>query len=168
MEALGIDLKLLLAQTINFVLFFIIFKKFLYAPFLKFLDMERKNELEKQRLLKDLQEKETGLEKREQEVLADARAQALQIMKTAEETADKKKKEILKNAHDEIVDMKLKAKKDIEDERTKLHDEVKSHVIQVSRTLTTSVLKDFIDEKNQHSILERIFKEMKKGKIYEN
>src|SRR3990167_7297238 len=105
MEALGIDLKLLLAQTINFVLFFIIFKKFLYAPFLKFLDMERKNELEKQRLLKDLQEKETGLEKREQEVLADARAQALQIMKTAEETADKKKKEILKNAHDEIVDM---------------------------------------------------------------
>jgi F-type H+-transporting ATPase subunit b len=168
MEALGIDGKLLLAQTVNFVLFFFIFKKFLYGPFTSFLKNERKNEDEKQRLLKDLQEKEAHLDKREKEIINDARAQALKIIKTAEETAAKKKKELSDKAHEEISEMKLKSKKDLEDEKAKLYDDLKSHVIQSSKTMTESVLKDFVDSKTQQEMLDHIFKELKKSKVYEN
>ncbi len=168
MEALGIDTKLLIAQTVNFLLFLFIFKKFLYAPFTAYLKNEREKENEKERLLKDLQDKETQLDKKEKEIIDDARAQALKIMKNAEDSAEKKKKELLDKAHSEVTEMKLKAKQDLENEKDKLYDGIRAHVIQTSKTMTESVLKDFVDSKNQQIMLEHIFKELKKSKAYEN
>jgi len=94
MEALGIDIKLLLAQGINFILFAIIFKKFLYAPFRKYLHKQMGEEEEKVRILADLQIREESLGEREKEILAQAHEQALKIIKEAEKTAEAKKTEI--------------------------------------------------------------------------
>lgn len=168
MEALGIDIKLLLAQTINFLLFLFIFKKFLYAPFTAYLKNEKNKEAEKERLLKDLQEKEAQLDKKEKEIIDDARAQALKMLKTAEDTAEKKKKDLLAKAHTEISEMKLKAKQDIQSEKEKLYDDLRAHVIQTSKTMTENVLRDFVDSKNQQVMFEHILKELKKSKAYEN
>jgi F0F1-type ATP synthase membrane subunit b/b' len=41
MENLGIDGKLLSAQLINFILFFIIYKKYIAKPFMAFLKKEK-------------------------------------------------------------------------------------------------------------------------------
>ena len=41
MENLGIDIKLLIAQMINFGLFFFIIKKFVTKPFLNFVEDEK-------------------------------------------------------------------------------------------------------------------------------
>lgn len=168
MEALGIDTKLLLAQGINFLAFMFIFQKFLYKPFTEYLRKERKNEAEKARLLSELQTKEEKLEKKEKDILDDARAQALEIMKKAEENAAKKKKDILKKGQEEVVAMKAKAQKDLEDQKAKLYDEVKGHVVKTSETLTTTVLKDFFDASSQKDMLNHIFKQLKKSKVYEN
>ena len=63
MENLGIDGKLLLAQIINFVLFFILVKQFVVKPFTNFLNQERKNEEDKDKLLEKLKKsEEAGLE----------------------------------------------------------------------------------------------------------
>src|SRR3989344_4664635 len=58
MENLGIDGKLLLAQMINFALFFILVKQFIVKPFTSFLNQERKNEEEKNRMLEKLKKSE--------------------------------------------------------------------------------------------------------------
>ena len=58
MENLGIDGKLLLAQMINFVLFFILAKQFMVKPFTSFLNQERKNEEEKNKMLEKLRRSE--------------------------------------------------------------------------------------------------------------
>ena len=47
MENLGIDLKLMIAQSINFLLFFFIVKKFIAKPFTNFLEEEKNKEKEK-------------------------------------------------------------------------------------------------------------------------
>ena len=63
MENLGIDGKLLLAQMINFALFFILVKQFMVKPFTSFLNQERKNEEEKNRMLEKLKKsEEAGIE----------------------------------------------------------------------------------------------------------
>ena len=63
MENLGIDGKLLLAQMINFVLFFFLVKKFIVKPFTTFLNQERTNEEEKNKLLEKLKKsEEAGIE----------------------------------------------------------------------------------------------------------
>jgi len=50
MEKLGVDIKLLIAQITNFILFFIVFKKLVSKPFKNFLDDERKKEELKEKL----------------------------------------------------------------------------------------------------------------------
>jgi len=67
MENLGIDGKLLIAQLINFGIFFLLFAKFISKPFLKFLQQERRNEKDKESLLGKLKkgEEELGLQEKE-------------------------------------------------------------------------------------------------------
>jgi F-type H+-transporting ATPase subunit b len=168
MEALGIDPKLLVAQLINFGLFAFIFQKFMYKPFKAYLEKQQANELEKSRLLIDLQKKEEKLEAKQKEVLAEARSQALSIIKEAETMAHTKKEEMLKLAHEEVAKMKQKAEKDIEDDRARMYDDIRSKVVKTSETLASSVLRDFVDEKQHKGILDKVFEKLQKSKAYEN
>ena len=168
MEALGIDGKLLLAQLVNFVLFALIFKKFLYKPFKSYLEKQQNEENERARLLVDLQKKDEKIEIRQKEVLAEAQTQAINIIKDAESLAHAKKQELLTDAHDEAAKVKQKAEKDIAEERVRMYDAVRDRVVKTSETLTLSVLKDFIDEKQQKGLLEKVFEKLQKAKIYEN
>ncbi len=168
MEALGIDIKLLFAQALNFILFAYIFQKFLNKPFQAYIKKQKGEEEEKDKLLKDLQEKEESLSETEREVIAMAREKSLKILKDAEDMAQKKKKEIIEKAHTEVEAMKLKAQQDILEEKKKLYDEIKDHIVQTSETLAEAVLIDFIDVKKQQDILKNIFKKLDKSSTYEN
>lgn len=168
MEALGIDGKLFLAQLVNFALFAFIFQKFLYKPFKAYLEKQQNEENERGRILVELQHKEEKIEAKQKEVLAEARSQAFAIVKKAETMAHAKRQELLKETHEEVAKLKQKAEKDIEEERARMYDEVRDRVVKMSETLTASVLKDFIDEKQQKGLLEKVFEKLQKSKIYEN
>lgn len=110
---LGIDWKLLIIQTIAFLLMFWVLKKFAYPPLTKALD-ERQNTIEAG--LKAAKDAETKAEKSQAEIeklLADARAQASEIMatakneasttiETAEEKAKTKAQRVLDQAHEQV------------------------------------------------------------------
>ncbi len=71
-SALGINLKILIAQFINFSIFFFVLYKFAYKPMLKFLD-DRKQKIEKG--LNDAEKannKLIELEEKEKEIIAQA------------------------------------------------------------------------------------------------
>src|SRR3989338_2596155 len=168
MEALGIDSKLLLAQAVNFLLFFYIFKRFLYKPFLDYINKQAKDEEEKERLLHEIEERERSIADKEREILEDVRAQATKMMKEAEVEAAQKRQEIIKKNQGEAVEIKQRAESDLSKEKEKLYDEVKGHVIKTSQALTEKVLSDFLNEKRQKEVLSEVFKNIKKAKVYEN
>ena len=168
MEALGIDVRFLIAQLINFGLFTVIFVKLLYKPFKAYVSEQHKEEQEKDRLLKELQEKEDRLIEKEKKVLSEARVAAAGILKEAERNADKKRKEIITKAQQDATTIKKKAQDDIEDNRKKMHDEIRSKVVNTSKIMTESILKEFLNKNNQRSILEEAFSKLKSSKIYEN
>ena len=57
MENLGINVKLIIAQIINFALFFLIYKKFIAKPFVNFINGEKKKEEEnKSKEMKEIKE----------------------------------------------------------------------------------------------------------------
>lgn len=168
MEALGIDIKFLAAQLINFGLFTFIFLKFMYKPFTAYIANQKKEEDEKERLLKELQVKEESLTEKEKAVLADARAKSAEILKEVEEVASKKRKEIIKKAQKEAITLKQKAQKDIADDKKKMYDELRSKVVHTSESMTENVLKDFLDTKQQKGILKEVFKKLKTSKVYDN
>lgn len=168
MEALGLDIKFLMAQLINFGLFAFVFAKFMYKPFRTYLAEQQKDEHEKARLLHDLQAKELSLSEKEKEVITAAQKKAESLLKEAELTAEKKRADILAKAHDEALALKKKAQKEADEAQAKIHDELRARVVHTSEVMTETVLKDFFTEKQQKDILENVFAKLRSSKVYEN
>ena len=158
MENLGIDGKLMVAQLVNFVLFFIIFKKFIAKPFAKFLTQERKNEKEKELLLDKLKKGEEELMKTEKVMKDKIRKERTVILEKAQKEAQDVKEEILQEAKKEADVIKLKAKKELEDERNKLYQDVKNKVADLSLLLIQTALNEYLDEDSKKKITSYILK----------
>src|SRR3990167_10047164 len=99
MENLGIDIKLLIAQVINFGLFFILFKKFIAKPFLNLIKEEEDNEQKKEQLKEKLQKQDEEIEskrnsfkeeidKKEEEIVASAKERGKAVEKKIIEDAE--------------------------------------------------------------------------------
>ena len=98
MENLGIDGKLLLAQIINFVLFFILVKKFVVKPFTAFLNQERKNEEEKNKLLDKLKKSEEASQEAEKNAKAKMKKEFDLLFIQAKKEAQNIRADLIKQA----------------------------------------------------------------------
>src|SRR3990167_1299416 len=114
MESLGIDPKLLIAQIVNFALFFILFKKFLAKPFAKFLTDEKNKELEGEKSIQKVKKMETEAVQKEQVAHAKIKKEEAVVLAEAKKQGEKLKEDILVQAREEAEDIKKKAKKQTE------------------------------------------------------
>ena len=96
MENLGIDSKLLIAQLINFALFFFIFKKYLARPFLKFINDEKQNTEDKEKLLVKAKAMEEKLKENEKTMKAALKKESDAQIQEAKESAQKIRSNCLK------------------------------------------------------------------------
>ncbi len=156
MESLGIDYKLLIAQLINFGLFFIIFKKLIAKPFLEFIHKERKNDEEKEKALLDVKTSQDRLEKQEKE-------KKVQMMKEMDERTITIKKEVqelreemLKNAKGEADRVIEQGHKQVEEEHMVMLKDVKNRTGELSIFLIQSALKEYLDEETRKKITQYI------------
>src|SRR3989344_2693593 len=139
MENLGIDIKLMLAQLINFVLFFIIIKKFVAKPFQSFLQTERQKELEKK------------MKQEFDKTLAEAKVEANKI-----------KEEIVLTAKKEGETLKEAAKKEIEQEKEALYKQVKKKVSDLSLFLVAKSLREILDTEERKKVSAKILSSLPK------
>ena len=106
MESLGLDLKLLIAQIVNFGILFIVLKKVLYKPILKILDDRSK------KISESLENS-----KKAEEALAKIAEKEVKILKIAKEKANQEKEEIIHFAQEEkqkiIDEAKLTAQREV-------------------------------------------------------
>lgn len=163
MEALGIDGKLLLAQIVNFALFFFIFNKFIAKPLIKHFHDEKKKEQEKERLLIELHTQEESLIKEKDAVLTKANKEAALVLAESKQLAEKQKEEILKQAHKESEELNLKAGAQLKSEKDIMYQGVKDYIIKGSSEMTKKVLTEFLNEDDQKKIIEKVEKEMLKA-----
>lgn len=169
MENLGIDPKLLLAQLINFVIFFIIVKKFVAKPFLSFLEEERKKEREKAALLEAAQKQDEKLKNKEKEMQQDFKKEMNKIIAAAKSEAEKMKKEIIEEARVEATKIKENAKGDIEAEREKLYKQVKDKVSELSLFIVNQALEESLNTDLRKKVSQKILSSLTKDiDIYEN
>lgn len=99
---LGIDVKLLIAQIINFGLLLLLLAKFLYKPIIKRIEKDE-TELEQAKIQsKKLEQQKNSFEEQKNKEMAQAKKQAQAIIKEAENIA----KEIKKRARDDAEEEK--------------------------------------------------------------
>lgn len=169
MENLGIDGKLLLAQMINFVLFFILVKQFMIKPFTGFLNQERKNEEDKNKMLEKLKKSEDANLEAEKKMKDKMKKEFDALFVEAKKEAQSMKEDLIKQAEADALEIKEKNKKLIEEEKNLLYREVKDKIIKTSLMIVESTLKESLDESSRKKVTGAIIKNYQGNlKVYEN
>jgi F-type H+-transporting ATPase subunit b len=156
MENLGIDPKLLIAQIINFILFFFIVKKFIAKPFIQFINNEKNKEKEKEKLLNDLKKSEEAFIFKEKEMKTKMKREINETITEAKKEASDLKKELMKQAEQEVQEMMLKSKEQLEQERIALYSEIKKKVVDLSVLIVNQALIDSLDEEMKKKVTAKI------------
>ena len=162
MENLGIDLKLLIAQLINFGLFFFIYKKFIAVPFMKLIKDEKKKDEEKKKMLADIEKQKEAIplaEKAAREVIQKKTEESLKAVRQA---AEAEKAVLIKKAQEESAEIVKRAGKQIEEERHQMEKEYKEALAKVSVMTVENTLKDFLTEDMQKQINEKVLSSLER------
>lgn len=162
MENLGIDGKLLLAQLINFILFFIIYKKYIAKPFMAFLKKEKSKEEDKDKSLSNIKKIEGELETKEVEMRKTAKKEADVLITKAKEDAERVRVGIIESANKEATAIVEKGKKQIEEEKTLLYKEVKTKAADLSMLMVQKALGEYLTADAQKKVTEHILTNLSK------
>lgn len=161
---LGIDLKLLIAQLVNFFILFFVLSALLYKPILKLLD-KRKKMIEKS--VEDAKNVEVILEKLEvdkKKILTDASNEAMAVLEKAKHDAATEHAKILEKAKKDVSALAEKYRLQLSEEKNQLVNEVKHEVADLIVAATEKILRKEFSREDQGRLEEAIKKELKSVK----
>lgn len=120
----GIDWRLLVFQTINFLILLFILKKFAYGPILAMFKKRREDIERGIRMSREAEESLRRMEEIKKEELEKVRIQSLALISKAESSAKLRKEEILKEANKKVEGVIADAKRAINEEKAKMGEEI--------------------------------------------
>ena len=160
LSTFNIDVKLLVAQAVNFAIVFAVLYFFALKPLLKIM-AERTKKIEKS--VKDAAEIEKRLEKTEADYnkeISRARAEANEIIAKAQEKAEVKRKDMVAKAKEEIGAIINEEKAGIQKEKAKTLKEIRVSVAELVVSAMEKVIeKKFSDKENKEMIKKMISKQ---------
>lgn len=151
-----IDLKLFIAQIINFAIVFSVLFYFVIKPLMKVMN-ERTKKIEDS--LKQAEDIKNELAKTEDDYEAEikkARKEAAIIVREAGELAEKKKDEMVVKAKAEIGEIINKEKESIRTEKAKTMVELKKEVATIVTMSLEKILEKRISSKEDKELIEKI------------
>lgn len=158
MEQLGVDYKLIIAQLVNFVLFYYIFKRFMAKPFLHFLHEEKRKETEKERLLSEIKKQEEAMGKAKSEMLSQMRSQIDQEIQRAKMEGAKIKESIIESAKKEADRLIAETKKQLVEEQKLMEREMKETTGKLSVLMVKKALSEYLTEDAKKQLTAYILK----------
>ncbi|MDO9028209.1 MAG: ATP synthase F0 subunit B [Candidatus Roizmanbacteria bacterium] len=158
MESLGIDIKLLIAQIINFGLFFFIFKKYIAKPFSNFLADEVKKEQEKEKVLNELKKKDEEMIASQNKLKVSLKKELEMAIKKSKDDAGLYKATLIAEAKSEAEEIIAKGKKQIEVEKKASEKELKNKVIELSTIIVEKAFNKYLSKDTQKDINKNILK----------
>ncbi len=159
-EALGLDLRILFAQILNFAILLVALYYVAYKPIFKFLK-ERREGIEKG--VKNAEEAESKLKialKKEEEIINEAKKEALKIVEKAREEGVEKKESIIEKAKEEVGQIIQSEKAKIKAEKAETLKEIKKEVSGIVILALEKVLDEKIDNKSDKELIEKVTKSL--------
>jgi F-type H+-transporting ATPase subunit b len=159
LEALGINLGLLISQIFNFALLAVLLYFVAYKPILRMLD-ERS-----ERIKKGLEDAETAsrraaeMEQEFEQRMAEARQQGQEIIAQATQRSERQRQEILDEARVQARAEIEKAKEEIARERELAMAELRQEVADLSLTISEKVIGEALDERGQRRLIAQFLEE---------
>ncbi len=165
MEALGINLGLLIVQILAFTIVFLTLNAWVYKPLLNMM------ETRKQKIAQGLEDARVAAEARadaEKEaatILAGAHAEANQAVREATERAASAAKDVKAAAEADAAKIREGAAAEAELERNRILGDLRGQVAALAIAAAQKLVGEALDEKRQHALIDEFFSGLKSGKV---
>lgn len=165
MEALGINLGLLIVQIIAFIIVFLTLQAWVYQPMLNMM------ETRKQKIAQGLEdarvaaEARADAEKQASKIIADAQAEASKVVREATDRAAAAGKDVKAAAEAEAAKARDAAMAEAEVERNRILGDLRGQVAALAVAAANKLVGEALDEKKQHALLDEFFSGVKSGKV---
>ncbi|MCX7852273.1 MAG: F0F1 ATP synthase subunit B [Caldilineales bacterium] len=159
MAQLGINGPFLLAQIVNFIILFLLLRRFLFPPLLRMLD-QRKQRIAEGLAAAEIARKEAEAERARLMAQIEAeRKEAQARIAAASAEAERVKAEIVAQAQREAEAIKAKAIAEAEAERQRILAEAHKQIAELTVLATERVVRRGLDETLQRRLIEDFLSE---------
>lgn len=165
MEALGINLGLLIVQIIAFAIVFLTLNAWVYKPMLDMMESRKQKiaqGLEDARVAADAR---ANAEKEAAKILAEAQAEAGKVVREATERAASAGKDVKAAAEAEAAKVQAAKLAEVEAERNRILGDLRGQVAALAIAATNKLVGETLDEKKQRALIDEFFSGIKGGKV---
>jgi F-type H+-transporting ATPase subunit b len=159
MEGIGINLPLLIAFVINFIILFALLSIFLYKPVLKMLDERQAKIKESMEQAEKIRQETARSEEEIKDHLKKSRKEGQAVIAQAAQIGERLKEEAKDNAHQEAESLIAKARTEIQRERDKAIEELRAEFADIAILAAEKVIKETVDKKKHRKIIDEVLKE---------
>jgi len=157
----GFDLKLFIAQILNFLVLAFLFKKFLYKPLLSAV---KKREEEIRKGLENAEKAEKAMisaEEKKDEIINQAAKEAEKIINESKKSAQTESELIIMATKKESEKIIKNAKDQANLEKLEIEKQISKVAVEASQKILDNVLSDLFTGKEKDEILKRSIKKIK-------
>ena len=165
MEALGINLGMLIIQIFAFAIVMLTLNAWVYKPMLNMM------ETRKQKIAQGLEDARVAAEaradaqKEADKIRAEAQAEAAKIVREATERAEAAGQDVKASAEAEAAKARDAAMAEAEMERNRILGDLRGQVASLAIAAANKLVGEALDEKKQHALLNEFFSGVKSGKV---
>jgi F-type H+-transporting ATPase subunit b len=165
MEALGINLGLLIVQLIAFAIVFLTLNAWVYKPMLDMMETRKKKIAQGLEDARIAAEARSDAEKQASKILAEAQVEASKVVREATERAASAAKDVKTAAEVEAAKARESAIAEAEHERNRILGDLRGQVAALAISATNKLVNAALDEKKQHALIDEFFSGVKSGKV---
>lgn len=157
LNALGINLGLLIAQIANLLIMIVLLSVVAYKPILNMLKQRRERIAEGLNNARKAEEALASAASDKQKVIDEARAEALRIVAEARQRAEELAAQVKVEAQEESSRIRKQAETDASRERDRLLVDMRDQIASLSIAAANHLLGENLDEKRQRALVQDFF-----------
>lgn len=165
MEALGINLGLLIVQIIAFIIVFLTLNAWVYNPMLNMMESRKQKIAQGLEDARVAAEARANAEKEAAKIITDAQTEASKIVREATERAAVAGQDVKAAAEAEAARAREAAIAEAEVERNRILGDLRSQVAGLAIAAANKLVGESLDEKRQRALLDEFFSGVKSGKL---
>lgn len=159
---LGINLKIFIAQLINFTIVVLVLWKWIYTPIVKLLDERQEKITKGVKQAEEIEKRIFALEKEQQEIIVKAKSEAATVLEITRTDAEERKKVLLEKTKEEIKGVILQGKLQLQREKEQMIRECREEIVLIAIEASRRILSETIDEKKSQKLAEQVVDSMSK------
>jgi F-type H+-transporting ATPase subunit b len=165
LENLGINLGYLIVQILNFIILFLVLKRWVYEPVTKVLAKRSQTIADGIENARVAAEERANAEQQASKIITEAQARAADIVREATNRADTAAQDVKNAAEAEAAKIRESANAEAEKAKEGLLEKMRPQIITLAMSATQKLIGETLDEKRQRALLGEFFSGVKEKKV---